>query len=118
MLALAKNRVYTTAIPIGIFGLAMILLAISIVLPEAKGYPARLKRYEWALIFGGVIIILVSFIEDYAALFLKEGSLSRLLQSMTTYRPSDFNWPLFLLGEILILITALRLTLRPLHTQK
>jgi hypothetical protein len=101
-----------------ICSLTMILLAVSIVLPEAKGYPARLKGYEWALIFGGAIIILVSFIEDYATLFLKEGSFPRLLQSMTTYRPTDFNWPLFLLGEILILTTALRLTLRPLHTQK
>ncbi len=59
-------------------------------------------------IFGGAIIILISFIEDYAALILKEGSFPRLKQSMTTYRPRNFNWPLFPLGEILILTTALR----------
>lgn len=95
-----------------ICSLTMILLAACIVLIQEKGHDVRIKRSEWGLIIGGAVIIFIAFIWDHSRIIIKEGFLGeyfnllnnpRFNQVMAQYKPEFFIWPLFILGEIVIL---------------
>lgn len=95
-----------------ICSLTMILLAACIVIPQEKGFDVRIKLTEWGLIIGGAVIIFISFIWDHSRIIIQEGFLEeyftlldnpRFLQVMAQYKPENFIWPLFILGEIIIL---------------
>jgi len=77
-----------------------------------KGYSVRMRRSEWFLMGIGTLLIFFTFVWDFAYMIIKGGFSSRFwslgadpeFQSyVTTFVPSSYNWPLFIMGEVLIL---------------
>ena len=104
-----------------ICSLTMILLAACIVVLPEKGYHVRIKISEWTPIIGGAVIIFIAFIWDHSRLIIKEGFLGeyfnlldnpRFNQVMAQYKPEYFIWPLFILGEMIILSGISLMTIR------
>ncbi len=107
-----------------ICSLTMILLAACIVVLQEKGYDVRIKLSEWGLIFGGAVIIFIAFIWDHSRLIIREGFLGdyfnlldnpRFNQVMAQYKPEYFIWPLFIVGEIIILSGITLMVIRIKH---
>ncbi|MFA7708231.1 MAG: hypothetical protein WCX73_04745 [Candidatus Pacearchaeota archaeon] len=70
------------------------------------------KKQIWLLSFGGLLIY-TSFIWNYTTLYLKKAFILKfsermlgeeIIASTAAYTPDYFNWPLFVLGEILVLL--------------
>jgi hypothetical protein len=104
-----------------ICSLTMILLAVCIVIPQEKGLDIYIKPAEWGLIFGGAVIVFIAFIWDHLLLIIREGFLGeyfslldnpRFNQIMAQYEPDYFIWPLFILGEIIILSGIVMVAIR------
>lgn len=85
-----------------ILSLTMILFAACIVYLDKK---AKIKPREWFLLIAGSIIILLTFIWDYSAITIKAGfpSYLELMRLIGQHTPIDYNWPLFIVGEALLL---------------
>lgn len=96
-----------------VVSLTMILLALSIIFLQERGINTQLNRKDWAWFILGSLTIIASFVWDY---FLYVGKLNSkstiwtlssdnsLFQDITAYVPIEFNWPLFLLGEAILLV--------------
>jgi hypothetical protein len=104
-----------------ICSLTMILLAVCIVMLQEKGYNVRIKLSEWGLIIGGAVIIFIAFIWDHFRIIIREGLLGeyfnllhnpRFNQVMAQYKPEYFIWPMFILGEIIILLSITLVIIR------
>jgi len=104
-----------------ICSLTMILLAACIVVLQEKGYHVRIKISEWGFIIGGAVVIFIAFIWDHSRIIIKEGFLGeyfnlldnpRFIRVMAQYKPEYFIWPLFILGEIIILSGISLMTIR------
>lgn len=95
-----------------ICAITMIMIAGCILFFQQKGYPVRINSLDWALLFLGAFIIFSTFIWDYTKIIIQGGFISRLSaagtdpdfkKEVSQYIPTFYNWPLFVLGEILIL---------------
>ena len=104
-----------------IVSMTMLVLAAIIFYFQSSGYNVGLKAREWLLLCAGSMVIVFSFILDYMSYIRKEkipGILEnvsasfQLLDEFSDYIPVDFNWPLFLTGEIILLGTIAMLFLR------
>ena len=94
-----------------ICSLTMILLAGVILHLQRRDTAFRIRLTEWSLIILGAVVILITFMWDYSALIIRDGLLSRfwaltedtvLLSNLLTYIPTNYNWFVFILGEILV----------------
>lgn len=105
-----------------IVSLTMVLLAVSIIHFQHLGLNTRLSSKEWGLFISGSFVIILSFVWDYWE-YLREKKLTEitypfsdqqnnLLSNMTDYVPVDFNWPLFITGEAILLYGILSFILR------
>jgi hypothetical protein len=101
--------------------LAMITLAVIIVLLENKKVKPVVSRLEWFLFITGSLVVLWSFLRDYSLLLIKGHYLSQLStlesnqsfhQAIDNYIPSWFDWPVFCLGIVLIMLGIGRMLLR------
>jgi len=90
----------------------MILMALLLVGRQEKGYRIKFSLPDWVLIFGGALIILYTYLIDYTRLLIESGALAsrsspeaseRLISMITSYIPESYKWPLFIIGEALIL---------------
>ncbi len=99
-----------------ICSLTMIFMAISLTCLQEKGYDVRVKLYEWILIYLGAFIIFCTFIWDYSVIILRSGILTgsrttegagQFWQMITEYIPLHYNWIIFAIGEILILVSMI-----------
>ena len=90
----------------------MILMALLLVGRQERGCRIRFSLPDWILIFGGALIILYTYLVDYTRLLIDSGALAsksspesaeRLITMITSYIPESYKWPLFILGELLIL---------------
>lgn len=68
----------------------------------------------WGLLIGGAFVVFIAFIWDYLAFLGKETHLVDLLKNpgisqriITQYMPDFFNWYLFILGCVLIIIAII-----------
>jgi hypothetical protein len=95
-----------------ICSMTMILLGVVIIYLQQKNDSFHIKLIEWILMIVGVVIILITFMWDYASIIIKDGLLSRfwvltsdtqLLSNVLTFIPTNFGWIAFMAGEILIL---------------
>jgi hypothetical protein len=91
-----------------------------LVLPD-KGYSVRMRIAEWVLVGTGASLIFVTFVRDFTCMIVSGGFLPRFwslgadpeFQShLTAFVPSSYNWPLFILGEGLILFAMMSLVRR------
>jgi hypothetical protein len=95
-----------------ICSLTMIIMAIVIIYLQNKNCHFKIDLPEWLLIFSGAFIIFTSFIWDYSKLIIQKGFFSNFWtlatnqdfqQIISQYVPADYNWSLFIIGQILIL---------------
>ena len=88
-----------------VVSLTMILLAVLIIFGNVT-HPHR--RSYW-LILSGAFIIFISFVWDFASFMIRQYPVSGLLnydlnqEALMKYVPRNFNWWLFIIGELLIM---------------
>jgi hypothetical protein len=101
--------------------LTMILMAMLFIGRQEKGYYVRLGVSDWILIISGAIVILYTYLVDYSRLLIDSGVLSakgspeaeeRLAEMITTYIPDHYKWPLFIVGEALIVAAIINVLIR------
>jgi len=107
--------------------LTMIAMALLIIGSEEKGYTVRVAPGEWALIFGGALVILYTYLIDFSRLILQSGVLSggstaaeqeRLTTLVTAYVPDSYNWFIFIAGEAMIITATMIVFFRTRKTGK
>ena len=90
----------------------MIGIAGWIVFLQGEGYRVRVGGPEFGLIILGVLMVLWTFTSDCCGIFVRECyqmksyTLPRnehFLKIIGQYKPTYYDWPLFALGQILIL---------------
>jgi len=94
--------------------IALEMIALSVVLAKLNPHETRipLSLRDWSILITGAIVVIVAFIWDYAAFVLERASFKAIWTLNLTdpeamkltgqYVPEDFNWPLFLLGFLII----------------
>jgi hypothetical protein len=92
--------------------LTMIVIAFYIMYLNRKGYRAKIFLYEGGIFVSGVVLIFTTFIWDYSKILIRGRFISDFLTLRTSpaleeiiahYVPTAYNWPLFALGEVLII---------------
>ena len=92
-----------------LISLAMIILAMTIVVFEAKNITTRIDAISKILIIVGSFICITSFCWDYfqqasaANKMWTPGSEEKLFSEITDYIPQKFNWAMFLSGFTFLL---------------
>ncbi len=90
----------------------MIVLAGAMLSAGREGVSPGTRRSEWAAVLVGATLVFTAFVWEYSRLAVTSGLFSdppgagragRFLDGVSRHIPSDFNWFLFLLGEILII---------------
>lgn len=92
----------------------MIFHALSIVGLQEKGYAAYTSCRDWLLLTLGSLVIILSFVWDYARYMRQTHSFAELwtlssgeslFAEALEYVPQQFNWWSFWLGEAILLLT-------------
>lgn len=95
-----------------ICALTMVLFALCVAVPQEKGREVRITPGQWGLMGLGAFLVFCTFVQDYAALIIRNGFLpdffglagdERFLLLASSYVPASYNWPLFAAGEALVL---------------
>lgn len=93
--------------------LTMILLAVSISYYTNFSSTVKIKLTEWVLFITGSVVIIISYIEDYLSYMLNKFSFFELFDTSqinvlteyaADYKPENFAWWIFIIGEVIILI--------------
>jgi len=100
-----------------IVSITMIFLACSIVHFQNSGLNTRLNLKEWMLFITGSVVVIVSFIWDYLRYVSRNNIINMtnqqtMLEEIKNYVPVEFNWNLFLAGEIIILTGIIMFIIR------
>ena len=89
----------------------MILMSLSMLFLQSRGYRVAIGFAEWVLLLVGVAIVMATFVWDFTAIALGNGLLSQLgslaenelfRDHAAEYQPSYYNWLLFACGQIFI----------------
>jgi len=105
--------------------LAMVYLSTNLLFLEEYSGGVRVKTTEWLLIIVGAGFVFISFIWNYSMLLIRAGFGTRFwnpvenqhfLNMAFSHRPEIFNWPVFLLGLVSVLLgsTLIFVRLHPL----
>jgi hypothetical protein len=103
--------------------LTMVLLALAVAYLRERGYQTFIGWKEWSLLIAGSLVIILSFIYDYLQYVDRWGGLVKLWsvssrESLFTespgYIPQQFDWGIFWLGELLLLLAIALLVKRTL----
>lgn len=101
-----------------ICSITMIFFAISLIYLKEKGFSVKINIYQWTFIIIGAVLIFLSFIWDYSKIIVENKFLLEFFNLATNeefiklssqYKPTYFNWFIFIIGEILILFTVIYL---------
>jgi hypothetical protein len=96
-----------------IVSLTMILLAGFIIYFNSKNLKVKIHWQIWTLLINGSLVLILSFTWDYSRFILSHYSFSQiwsmpdnhaLYNLAQQYVPQSFNWELFDIGELIILI--------------
>ncbi len=96
-----------------IISITMIMLSLIIIGLQDKGIKVNFSNKEWSLFILGSIIILYTFLYDYSKLIFAGGfakdffTLSvnpAFIGAVSSFIPEEYNWLLFFLGEIFVLL--------------
>jgi hypothetical protein len=96
-----------------IISFTMIFLTLTVIVFERKGFKPAFSPATWILLITGAFIVIYSFNYDYI-LFLKDKELTsplwkvkdsnnKIFSDLIEYMPGNFNWFLFISGELIIL---------------
>ncbi len=100
-----------------ICSLTLILFAYFLISNKEK----KINKNEWILLFLGSLIILYTFLVDYAKIIFSNGfakSFFTLTENkafqavISAYVPSSFNWLVFIIGEVIILCAIIMFSRR------
>lgn len=99
-----------------ILSLSMIILAMAILYFTTNNNTLKLSRAELTLLIAGSIIVILSFMWDYFYYInstAKESGLvprpnEELINGLSNYIPSHYNWWIFILGQLIILVAIVR----------
>lgn len=102
-----------------ITSMSMIILFAYVMFYSDKKTNVKINTMEWKGLILGSIIIIISFVWDYFKYKINvhntmQNSTS-LLNELANYIPQSFNWPLFWLGQGIILFTTYKLQFRLKH---
>lgn len=105
-----------------IISATMILFALTVVYHSEGGRPVAFRRMEALLLLAGSLVCIFSFTRDYMLqkgdiLFRNIRSGGSLFVDLADYVPAHFDWPIFWLGEAVILLSWL-LYARPIRGLK
>lgn len=101
--------------------LTMIAMALLIIGCEEEGSAIRIARGEWALIYGGALVILYTYLIDFARLIVQSGVLTggntaadreKLTAMVTGYVPESYSWLIFTAGEAMIITATILVMIR------
>ena len=99
----------------------MIVMALLLIGRQERGYYIKVSISDWILIFGGALVILYTYLIDYTRLLIESGAFAAksspeaeelLINMITDYIPESYRWPLFIVGEVLILAAAVNILIR------
>jgi len=97
-----------------IISLIMITLALVIYKCHQINKSFEIKVREWIILIGGAIIIFVSFILDFLRYFIHNFekyshhlALERLHIASGEYYPTSFNWVVYLIGVVTLIIAII-----------
>jgi hypothetical protein len=97
-----------------IISLIMIALALVIYKCHHINKSFEIKVREWIILIGGAIIIFVSFILDFLRFFIHNfekyshhPALERLHIASSEYNPASFNWVVYLIGVVTLIIAII-----------
>jgi hypothetical protein len=99
----------------------MIFIALSITGREEKNHPVKSQPLDWILIICGGAIILYTFLIDYLELIIHSGVLAskgsqdakeQLLNLIANYVPENYNWLLFITGELIIITATVKILIQ------
>jgi hypothetical protein len=88
-----------------LLSITMIVFAAIIIRFEVHGYSVHLNKKEWSALILGACIVLFTFIWDYMKLILLNNvtTYEQARQLIADYVPTEYNWFLFVIGEVLML---------------
>jgi hypothetical protein len=99
-----------------IVSVTMIIFMLFIIYLQEKGFDTKIKVREWILLSFGSAIIIISFIWDYIK-YVSSGNAANTIWTLSskkslffeiaTYVPTFYNWSLFSIGELIIIIAIL-----------
>jgi hypothetical protein len=103
-----------------VLSLSMILFTAIVIRLQAKHTHIRVSFIEWLLLIFGSLTAMVSFMWDYIMYVSKTGETkvwtltgnSDMFNEVQKYIPVHFNWWLFAIGQLLILLSMLSLFTR------
>ena len=86
--------------------LTMIALAVVIEKAEGKGKKVYINWKEEIVLIIGALTVLFTFIYDYSKILIEGGFkiTPQIQQIMASYTPATYNWPVFIIGEIIMII--------------
>jgi hypothetical protein len=96
-----------------IVSFTMIVLALLILIKDAKNQKFNINFYTASFFTAGTLLIILAFIWDYSSYMLKFYTVKELFsllgnrdiyETASNYIPRHFNWFLFLFGEFLIVL--------------
>lgn len=94
-----------------ICSVSMLFLAGIIFFYSSKNYSVKFSQLQLWMLIGGSVLILVSFMQDYAMLVFSTGR-EKVQEAVLQFVPQNFNWLLFCLGEAMILFAIWNLMMR------
>ncbi|MBS1771640.1 MAG: hypothetical protein JST82_02180 [Bacteroidetes bacterium] len=91
-----------------IIAVTMVLFCLTVIRFTDKGIRVSMLPKERWLMWLGALVVIISFTMDYAekkgaTLWNNIMSHNSLLTNLVDYIPSDFNWFVFIVGELMIL---------------
>ncbi|MBU4445552.1 hypothetical protein KJ656_10795 [bacterium] len=98
-----------------IVSISMICASGLLLILEDQKNTIKLKSTDWALLLIGAGLIFTSFIWNYSTLIIRGGFFSsfwtlannqEFLKIVYDYKPDFFNWPVFVIGEVLIFLAT------------
>ncbi len=104
-----------------IVDIMFIAMAFIIINFEDAGKKVKINAREWAPMIIGVIMVLYTWLYDYAVLIFKGGfakdfftlgTNQQFIQVINNYSPSYYNWPLFIIGCLISLVGIVLFYLR------
>ncbi len=99
-----------------ICSITMIGIAGCIIYRSQKGYQMSIRAYPCFALIAGALLIFITFIRDFSMIIIQEGFAGTLRtlpadpafqKIIGQYVPNGFQWPLFIAGESLILISLI-----------
>jgi hypothetical protein len=95
-----------------IVSITMIILALFILVGTGRNKVFKIGRICWSFLITGSFIIILSFVWDYSRYMLENYTLIQIVsipenieaqKYALNYIPRNFNWLLFMLGELIII---------------